>query len=454
MELLNSLLSMAGEEGITAIKKACSSDNALHSRLIMHIIAHPEAGVDERIKALRTTRNTYNKTSSIAKDIVWEKLKAQVATPFDDIYLLQQLLLRGELDAGERIYASLEKDLEQRQAWQLLDALYIEGFRLMQIKGDAKKVEIIARKRTANAKRLAAYIALYSDVIVEMVKLEGYKTRRPEDDEYVPLLVSLYDRAKEVGHHVLVHNTLHLLYLYYMRYTGDHAKVWQVVQDMKKNAERHRNAMNVLTRVAVECTYINFLTICVGYDEPDNYAKKLLREIDDAGKWMRANLCYAMLEYNVYEGRAKETEQWLKELEAAEDNSKFAQYRYVILAIRNFAAHDFASFRKNFNSFYDNPSHLDFPDVEVTLRLLEIGMLLFEKENKLAEPKLSSLRMYITRNLDEERYAQEKKLLAALSRFALNNDKKTLAKTCDELQSSVYRSIRFLVRMLQPLATR
>lgn len=444
MELLKSLLHLFDSEGLQELRRMCAADKSLHHKLITYLIDHPSAGDEEVIAALRTSRNTYHKTGSIAKDIIWEKYKEKVSNPFDDVFALQHLLLKGELDMASRIFASLEKEMEEKQAWQLLDTLYIEGFRLCQITGDLKKMETLVTRRKSNAARLARYIEVFSDTMPEMIRLEGFKSRKSDVSKQMLVLKQLYQRSVETGHHVLIHNTLHLQYLFHVRYTDKPAAVHRIVQDMLANASKHRKAMNVLTQVAVQTNHVNFLTMFADYGEPAQPVKKLQKNIHAAGKWMVANLGYAMLEYSLYAGKQDELRYWLRELEKVEDNSKFAQYRYIIQAIKSFTEKNYNGFRKNFNKFYSDPSHLDFPDMEVTLRLLEIILLAREKELKLAEPRISSLRVYMDRNLNAERYAQERQLLIALGRLVLKNNKTLLETAINASRKSAYRSIRFL----------
>lgn len=451
MELLLALLKLLNSKGKEELREACAAGSGLHHRLLLYLLDEPAAGKEQLIRRLRTTANTYNKTCTIAKDLLWNHLESNAETPFDGVYILQQLLFRGDIKSGMKVYSALEKELEQKQAWTVLDALYIEGFRICHITGDLKMIEEVSEKRAANAQRTLTYVSLYGDIMVEMVRLESFRTRRTDKSKYFQYLRSLYERAKKVDHYILIYNTLHLLYMFSVRHRNDPSEVHAIVKQMLANEERFRNSMNAITRAAVQSSYVNFLTVYAGYGEPGPYVKKLLSEIESGGSWAKANLCYAMLEYSLYTNQRDGLREWMSELEQTGDTSKFAQYKYVILAIKSFIEKDHAGFRKNLALFYESPSHLDFPDMVITLRLQEIIMLLEEKQHRLLEPKLTSLRIYIERNLSRERYEAERKILYALRRLALNNDSKVMEKLLKEITGSPYRNIRSLAVQMSGL---
>ncbi|HVA98652.1 MAG TPA: hypothetical protein VNG53_07125 [Bacteroidia bacterium] len=448
MELLLSLLKLFDKVEKNKLIAFCKAEKAMHFKLILKLIQKKNPNEKELIRNLKTTKKNYHKTCTIAKDFLQVRLADICQTPFDEIYVLQKLLLIGEYSAASKIYVALEKKYLQQQAWSLLDVLYIEGFRMCHILGDTKKMQLISVKRSKNAKRQAEYVILYSDIMIEMVHLEGFKMRNLQVEKYTQKLQQLYQRATAINHHILIHNALHLQYSLTMRYTDNPEKAFSIIKKINTNVDNYQKGISPITKAIAQNNHINFLTIYAGFGSPVLYAEKTKKTIHYAGQWAFANLCYSMTEFHLFEKNMKAANEWLQLVENTEDRSKFSQYSYLLLAIKKFIEKDISAFRKSIAHFYKNPAHLGFPDMEVCVRILELLLFFREKNIFSFQSKAASLRVYMDRNLNKERYNEDRKMLQLLVKSYESANRKEYLKQLEPLHKSAYRNVRFISKLI------
>ncbi|MBC7865052.1 MAG: hypothetical protein IAF38_18910, partial [Bacteroidia bacterium] len=381
-------------------------------------------------------------------DLLSEYVGKEIATGFYEIFIIKELANRMQTIPAIKYYNYLEKKYENIQNWQALELLYTEGFRLSHITGDITKARGVAKKRIANSIRLFDFINLSVELNTQLLTLESFDNRKPLP-EYLKNIINLNKKTENLGHAALVHNSLNLLFLYYSRYSDLDLNVADIAKRILNNAEKNQHKLSGTRYYLAMNTYVVFLTIYAGFGEPDEYAHQLKKKIKAEGNIALANLCYAMLEYCIYTFSKKESEAWLHELDKADDRSKFIQYRYGLIAMRDFSEKNFKGFKTNLKQFYSDPSYAGFPDMETALRILELLMMLQEKAFYLVETKLNSLRVYMDRNLDKKRYAQERIIMQAIGSHMKNKSTEKVYKTILPLQNSSYRNIRFLVKMLE-----
>jgi hypothetical protein len=448
MDLLHSLLLLLSEQDKYLLRKKYSKSTTLHEKLLGLLLDMPVPDEKRLMAALDTTANTFHKTCTLAKNILIEYIGKEINTGFDEIFIIKELANRMQTVPAIRYYNYLEKEYENIQNWQALELLCIEGTRLSHISGDITKARAVAKKRLANSVRLFDFINLSVELNTHLLTLESFSNRKPSPD-FLKNITGLNKKTEQLGHAALVHNSLNLLFLYYSRHSDLDARVAEIAERIRDNAEKNQHKLSGTRYYLAMNTYVIFLTIYAGFGEPEKYAQQLKKKIKGEGNIALANLCYAMLEYCIHTFSKKETDAWLTELDKADDRSKFSQYRYGILAMRDFSENDLKGFKENLKRFYSDPSYSGFPDMETTLRILELLMMLQEKAFYLAETKLNSLRVYMDRNLDKKRYAQERIIMQAIAAYVKNQSAEKVHRALLPLQNSSYRNIRFLAEMLE-----
>lgn len=446
MELYRNLIDIIPPEQYEELEKRYSQETSLHAKIIYDLLTNPEITSEQIFARYKISEGTFNKTLTRVKDILWDFNARYIETGYDDIFVLRKMLMYGKIKNTLKFFNSLKKKFELTQQWEKLDCLYTEGLRYAQITGDETMASQISQERKENSIRLHEYTLIYSEIIPEMIKLEGFKIKK-FDTAYAYLIENLYSKSIQTGHHLLIHNSLHLKYLLYARFKNTPENVYSIINAIKNNAEYYKHSMAPITYAIALNAYVNFLCTYRNFESPDKYVKSLHRIIHHGGKMAIVNFYYSMLEYSVFEKKIDSIEYWLNELQSMEDESKFSQYKFVIIAIKNFIEEDYHSFTKNFQNFYSDPSHLNFPDLEITLRLLEAILLIKKNEGDVAFSRLTALRIFMGRNVDMERYKNERTVVALLNK--INEQRKDIDEELLMIKESHYRNINFISEIIK-----
>jgi hypothetical protein len=441
MEQIWSLLSLLTESEKSGLK-ALTKGGAANERLVYYMLCG-ENDESELLRKLKITKGSFAKTQTQAKDYLIDHLKAKAKTPYDEVQVLQSLIMKGQIPTATKLYRSLEKKYEEKQNWQLLDILYIEGFRIGQMTGDMKLTESVAAKRRYYADKHAAYVALYGDVMIEMFRAEKFGERKEERSAYLKKVKKLLERSQSVGHHVLIHNTLLILYHQYSRFYNKPDDTWAIVQQILATRQKFKLAMNEITDATTRLNVINFLCIHAGYGEPTQYVSEAMKHIDAGGFIAKINLTYALLGYHLSEGDMSMVSKYLNELELIQDKTYFAPFKSVVSAIQCFMQRNYAGFHLHLQLFYADPNHIHLPDSEVIVRILELLVLHDEGEKQLYRSRTAALRTFFNRNLNVERYADEYDMLLYLTTPSPKNK-----EAITLMKGSKYRNSRMLSKYI------
>lgn len=445
MEVHRGLIEMMDDSLRPKLMKALEKEQSLAAKVIRAMMHNPEITSSQLRKQFSLKENMLNKTLTQVKNLLWDFHAAHIRTSYDDIFVLRQMLLSGKVKNAGKFFNALRKEYEWKQQWDKIDCLYTEGLRYAQITGDEQMAQKLSAGRKENMSRLHEYTTVYADIITEMIRLEGHALRQADKTTYESYIRQLFEQARKTNHHLLIHNGLHIQYLYYTRYRNDPAEVFRIISAIKNNAEENKERMADITYAIALNNFVNFLTLYRGFGSPEPYVRPLKKVIHHGGSIAISNFYYSLLEYYIFNGQPEEARRWMDEYRELTDESKFSQYRYATAALLDFAENDFKNFQENIRRFYGDPSYLHFPDMEITLRILEIIFCMARKESWLAASKLESLRMFISRNIEKDRCHDERRMVSLLSRM---NDGKTDGKEeMEQLENTAYRNIHFLLIM-------
>ncbi len=445
MELLYALLKLLSEEQRRQLKQVCDKSTKAELRLLLYILDHTESDSGSIAKKLKLSVTTFNKSQSLAKTFLLQFIRQSIQTPYDEVSILQKLSLQGDMNVALNFYRELERSYETKQLWSLLDALYIEGFRISQISGKPGLIEQVAEKRNENIRRLQKYVSCYGKIMVEMLAVERFEERKELPAKELAKLEGIYKEAVEIGHHVLIHNALNILYNANARYFNAPEKTWAIVEKITKNREQYKAIMNPITFSITKITLINFLSTHDGFGEPEKYVRDFESTVEDGGILARVTFYYALIGYYLANKELNKVEEYLKLLEPVEDTSKFKQYKSIVLAVKSFLEGNLKGFNTHFKAFYLHPTHTQFPDMECVLRIIELIVIRRTKDALLFDSRLQALRVYMSRNLNKTRYAEEYELLNYIAHPEAAKNKQVFKK----LKSSYYRNIKLLVGALE-----
>lgn len=450
MEQIWSLFSILTEEQKSELKTLARKGNNAAEKLIYYLL-NEERNEKELCKKLKLSPATFSKVQTQAKDFAADFVKAKLKSPLADVQLIQQLILKGEIKTAQKFFTALEKDCVQKQNWQMLDFLCHEGFRLAQMTGDLKFLEEVSTKRSNYIQQYADYVKLYGEVMIEMVRSEKFEERKEDLAAYLKKANDLNKRAYEGGHHALIHNTLLILYHQYSRYYNKPDDTWKVVQKIIANHKQYEKVMNRVTDAIVRINVINFLCIYETYGSPEPHITEAWKRVDAGGVLAKTNLIYALLGYYLCEGNTKAVRKYLGELEKIQDKTHFASFQSVVQAILCFMEKNYTGFKLQIDLFYNDPNHVNLPDSEVIVRILELLVIKQEMrldkgmkqmmDEKYYQSKADALRVYFNRNLNKVRYTEEYDLLSFLITPSQKNREKIEA-----LHKSKYRNSRMLAK--------
>ena len=444
MRILADLVQILSEEQKQQLKLRVEVSGKAEMHLVKLLLQNPLISEAEQVKQLSISAGTLNKTQTLAKDYLFDFVASQQVNPFDSIWVIQQLLHRGLLDSGKKIYKQLVKSYEDKQQWNMLEILYIEGFRIAQITGDLKWMRRVSDERRLNAEKVKEHAILYGEVLFEMLAVERFDTRSGNIAKYFERIETLYERVNKLGHHVLIHNMLNTLYMLYARYENNPDKTWGIICKVNDNRKRFSHAMNAITAAISKLNTINFLCIYYGYGNPETFRADCEKTIATGGVLAEVNFNYALLGYYLSEQNVVEAEKILKRLSTLHDATKFSLFHSIVNAVKHFGDGDYMQFRISLAEFNTHADHKDFPDMDVMLRFLELMLLKKERELQVFGSKTIALKKFMTRNLNRVRFKEEFNLLAFMS----NPESARSRKIFSALQSSKYRNMRLLVRQL------
>lgn len=370
MEPFSSLIELIGDKKLPELKKIYAKQDSLHAKIITELIESPGITSQKIIQKFKVTEGTFVKTLTIVKDHLWDFHAKYIRTSYDDIFVLREMMMSGKIDHALKYYTSLRKEFEYKQQWDKLDCLYIEGLRYAQITGNDSLAGTVSKEKINNSKRLQSYTELFSELVPEMIRLEGLKIKVENLSIYQNKIEQLYNRAVELNHHLLIHNALHIKYLYYVRYTDDVESAFETVKKIKDNAERNKKLMAKITYAISLNNFLNFQCIYRHFGSPEEMMKVVEKNIHHGGQIARVNFYYSVLEYFLFEKKLSEVSIWMSKLRNTEDHTKFSQYWYIVSAILSFIKMDHQEFQKNMHLFYGHPSHRFFSDIEINLRLI------------------------------------------------------------------------------------
>jgi hypothetical protein len=444
MEELNFYISELTPAQRNYLLRHFSHQPALAPRLLC-IVLKKNCGKKEIMSLLKVSSAMFNKISTQAKQELLEELKKFAENPFDEIYFLRSLVLKGAFTPARKLFFYLEKHFMARQKWQHLELLYVEGLRLCQATGNLKLARQTTLKRKQNANYLIRFIDLSTELNTLLFEFEVYEQKKLPPS-FLQQTKKILKKVRSLGHYTLIHNTLQLEYLYFSRYTDKSAEAKKLAAEIYKNRLQHYNRMDEITSVLALNVYANYITIYEG-EFTSTFINEVLRQIAAAGKHAVFNFYYILLDYYLYNSEFGQLEKQLKEIAHLEDNTKFTLYLSGILAIKAFGENDTISFKSHIRHFYNDPNRLDFPEVECFLRILEAFRLIADNKEEDALYKLNALRVFMDRNLST-RYIFEKRIVSFLIRLIKSSVKESEKHAfMESLEGSPYRNIRFLASL-------
>lgn len=396
------------------LQKIAGHNANLKYRIIQLILDHPTISNAEIERRLKISPSSCAKNISLAKQEIYALIKHENKTSYDDIFLVQQLILRGLYTQAAPLMEKLEIRYREKQWYALLDALYHEAFRMAYHNGNIRALEKINQKAKENLACYLQYSALDNQLLLDMAKCEKLDVSPKQVAPYLIHLEKLYSDCKKAAHYVLEFNALHCLYEIHTNYTNDFLKVTDILQKIKEVIECNKEKTN-------EATYSTMLThIAFPYcvyeleESPEVYFDYLSHYFGSNQNYFI--LSEVLLNYAVYYFTLKNNSK-LKEIgdlleKNASDKSNNYKGRFVTCLL-SFAQKDDKDFHRHKNEFYAAESNRNTKHCDIMLRYLEIILLLNSHAFETASAKIEATEKFLQRNFSVAKIVSDKILLRA-----------------------------------------
>ncbi|MFN8283809.1 MAG: hypothetical protein U0U67_11385 [Chitinophagales bacterium] len=419
-----------------------ASNNLPHKILELYIasIDIQQAQVEQK---LNINSNSYFKNITLAKELIYEVIKEETITTYDDIFLVRTLIFRGLHVHANKLILKLEEKYLYEKWYGLLDVLYHESFRMAYNSCDVKELEKLNLKVKANLEKYHQYTLLDKQLLLDMARCEKHDIKPNEITPYLKHLEKLYKDCHTFEHHVLEFNALHCLYEVHVNYTNDHKKAFDVIAKMKVLVETNKEKMN-------ERIYANMLThvvfpYCIYEieEQPEMYFDYLFSNFKQINHHFI--ISEVLLHFSIYYFTRKdlkiliEMHNYMKEYAQEKSNQYKECFTACLIA---YLEQNDKAFHQHKIRFYQTDESRDSLQCDLLLRYLEISALIHDNEYDIASDKIDAAEKFLKRNFSIGR-VEENKLLFQVLR------KKIKGKKFENEPLFAYRFLNFVLRELQ-----
>lgn len=440
--MIKELIDTLTENEIEILKNNIINSKNLPNKILDLFLLSSKTSQSEIEQHLNINSNSYFKNITLAKDIIYDVIKKQSTTTYDDIFLVRTLIFRGLHKQANKLIIRLEEKYLFEKWYGLLDVLYHESFRMAYNSCDVKELEKLNKKVKANLEKYHQYTLLDKQLLLDMARCEKRDVKPKEIVLYLKHLEKLYSDCCAFEHHVLVFNALHCLYEIHVNYTSDYKKVFEIVALLKSVVEINKNKMN-------ERIYANMLThIVFPYciyeidEKPEFYFEYLFSSFKSINHHFI--ISEVLLHFVIYYFTQKRYSQLnevyvcLKEYTLERSN----QYKECFTAcLVAYSEKDDKLFHLHKTRFYQTEESRDTLQCDLMLRYLEILVLIKDKELNTASDKIDATEKFLKRNFSNARATEDKCLFNSFR-------KKIRNKKIDKFRSQAFRFNNYLLSEL------
>lgn len=437
--MLKELIEILSEAEMALLLTVVSSSSALPNKILELLLKDLYLTQEQIEKKLKINTNSYFKNVTLAKEIIYDIIKKENTTTFDDIFLVRSLIFRGLHVQANKLILKLEEKYLYEKWYGLLDVLYHESFRMAYNSCDVKELEKLNNKVKYNLEKYHQYTILDKQLMLDMAKCEKREVKPNEIQPYLKHLENLYKDCRAFEHHVLEFNALHCLYEIHVNYTSDYKKVFEIVAALKKIVETNKDKMN-------ERIYANMLThVAFPYciyeidERPENYFDYLFSSFKSINHHFI--ISEVLLHFVIYYFTGKrydklnEIYDYLKEYTQERSNQYKECFTACLIA---YSQQDYKAFHAHKTRFYKTDESRDSLQCDLMIRYLEILALVNNKELESASDKTEATEKFLKRNFSISRIEEDKCLFNAFR-------KKIKNKTKDKLPVQAFRFNNYLL---------
>lgn len=440
--MLRELIEILSETEMTLLLTTVSESATLPNKMLGLLLKDISLTQEQIEKKLKITTNSYFKNVTLAKEIIYDVIKKENTTTFDDIFLVRSLIFRGLHVQANKLILKLEEKYLHEKWYGLLDVLYHESFRMAYNSCDVKELEKLNKKVKSNLDKYHQYTLLDKQLLLDMARCEKRDIKPNEIQPYLKHLEKLYNDCHKFQHHVLEFNALHCLYEVHVNYTNNYKKAFDIIAKMKVLVDTNKDKMN-------ERIYANMLThIAFPYciyeidEKPENYFDYLFSSFKSINHHFIISevLLHFVIYYftNKNYDKLNEMYEYMKEYTQERSN----QYKESFTAcLISYSQMDYRAFHRHKTRFYKSDESRDSLQCDLMLRYLEILVLIKDKESETALDKTEATEKFLKRNFSVARTEEDKCLFNAFRKKIKNKNK-------EKVSTQAFRFNNYLLKEL------
>lgn len=401
------ILTLTPQEKETLRQRIDANGSSLY-KFIGAVLDDPELTKEQLQKLFKINENTYFKNLSLAKDEIYDVIKVNMKNSYDDLLLPNILYRRGLEVQASKLRLKLETQFDKQGWWSILNELYSLDMMVAYTKCDIGRMEQIRDKALSNAERLNKFIKVDREVVVQMAIIEKGDLKEKDFDKYESNMRALLKQARETDHHIPIFNALHSLYVLYTKNKIDIQKARDTLSEIHQMIEKYDDRMIPFT---INTAWLNTMGFHVEFatgEVPLPYFKKVEDAIGHHGLLYNAEALLGFCSHYFWIGDKIHFERYFEQFLSLPTDRSF-QYKLKFLqCLRAYLFEDSRTFNQCLNEFYADDTSREYNNYDLTLRYLDLLMLIRDQNFSLASDKLEATIKFIRRNFTSYRIAIEK----------------------------------------------
>lgn len=401
------IASLTAEERETLVGRIHKSDSQTH-KLIAALLQNPRAGREELSTTYGISSNTYFKNLSLAKEEIYDVIKFHMRNAYDDMILANVLYRRGLEVPASKLRLKLEAEYERFGWWSVLQELYNMELMVAYSKCDIKWLEKQKAKMFKNQERIHDYTIIDKDAIVQMAILEKGELKERDFPQFEKRIIALLNKARTLDHPIPLFNILHTSYVFYTRYSIDMKRAGEIIRETPKFLRKYNKRVIDYTKAVAWLNSVSFMVEFTSRHSPEPHFRQVEKAIGNHGLLFDAQAVLTFCTYHfLRKNQGRFDKQFVRFMDLPVDKS--FQYKIAYLhCLKAYLKKDGREFNTHKNIFYTDVKNRAYNDYDLTIRYLEILLLLRENEKSLAADKLEAAVKFARRNFTTSRIKLEK----------------------------------------------
>ncbi|HWB63798.1 MAG TPA: hypothetical protein VG603_09830 [Chitinophagales bacterium] len=403
-ELIESLTT----EERNLLESRTRQNNTQLYRFISVLLENPNATKEDLTRRFKINSNTYFKNLSLAREEIYDAIKHLMKNAYDDLLLANVLYRRGLEVHASKLRLKLEEDYCRQGWWSVLQEVYNLDMLVAYAKCDIKWLEKTKAKTFKNADRIAAYLKLEKEAVVQMAIIEKGGLKENEFTRYAQKAKKLLIQARAINHPIPIFNLLHSLFTLYTAYSVDLDKAKSMVKEMEQFLKNYGSSLLPYASNAAHLNTMGFYADFWVDEVPDPLLRKVNAAVGIHGLLFDAQATLHFCRYYFLRQNTAQFEKYFAKYLALPLDKTFSYKTAYLHCLRAYLDNDIRGFNNFHNEFYSDEKSRAYNDYDLQLRYLEIMLLLKDDSLGLAANKLEATIKFVRRTFTPQRVAIEK----------------------------------------------